>query len=35
MVSVCAESITLVPMLNRNNRRGKCVCVCVCVCEGW
>ncbi len=27
--SVCAESITLVPVFNRNNRRGKCVCVCV------
>ncbi len=33
MVSVCAESITLVPVFNRNNRRGKCVCVYVC--EGW
>jgi len=30
VVSVCAESITLVPVFNRNNRRGKCVCVCVC-----
>ncbi len=32
--SVCAESITLVPVFNRNNRRGKCVCVCVCVRDG-